>query len=434
MIQSAGLIKSPVRLATSASLPSYTYLSQTITATGNGALSIDGTTVAIGDRILVKNESTLTHVNGIYVVNNPGSVSQRFLMLRANDFNGSDNAIFGCFVPVVYGSTNANSVFLMSFNALPLVFDTDPISFVSRPANLPTFSTNSLGCIKAPVQYATTTALSNSPTYSAGVLAATTNGALSVDGVAVSMGDRILVANEATTTNNGIYLVRDAGSASTPYNLVRASDANSTAQLPDGFVLQVLNGTENIGMLFLKQGVSSGFVLDTSPFVMIKQFPSIPADVVFPHDVTDDMSNPNVGTLVPKGGLVNQPNGTAITGNVSFASSQYADAYLLIKNSASPYTITLSATGGIRWIFVVAETLASAVTIQAALANTILGTAFSSDGTSITGFPVTAAKTSFQLTTTGASPGDILQIEIDINGHLLLNARVGKHTAIANLT
>lgn len=76
---------------------------------------------------------------------------------------------------------------------------------------------------------ATTTALAAN-TYNNGVsgvgatLTANANGALSVDGVAVATSNRILVKNEATQANNGVYVVTQTGSAGTPYILTRAAD------------------------------------------------------------------------------------------------------------------------------------------------------------------------------------------------------------------
>jgi len=83
-----------------------------------------------------------------------------------------------------------------------------------------------------PVVLATTTALPAN-TYNNGAsgvgatLTANSNAALSVDGVAVSTTQRILVKNEAAPANNGIYTVTATGSAGAAYVLTRATDANT---------------------------------------------------------------------------------------------------------------------------------------------------------------------------------------------------------------
>ena len=58
-------------------------------------------------------------------------------------------------------------------------------------------------------------------------LTANANGALSVDGVAVVAGNRILVKNEVTQANNGVYTVTQIGSGAAPYILTRATDFDS---------------------------------------------------------------------------------------------------------------------------------------------------------------------------------------------------------------
>jgi hypothetical protein len=79
---------------------------------------------------------------------------------------------------------------------------------------------------------ATTTALAAN-TYNNGAsgvgatLTANANGALSVDSVAVVVGNRILVKNEVTQANNGVYTVTQTGSAGAPYILTRATDFDS---------------------------------------------------------------------------------------------------------------------------------------------------------------------------------------------------------------
>jgi hypothetical protein len=76
---------------------------------------------------------------------------------------------------------------------------------------------------------ATTTALP-SCTYSNGAsgvgatLTATANGALSVDSTLVAATNRILVKNQASQAQNGVYTVTQAGNGSTPFILTRATD------------------------------------------------------------------------------------------------------------------------------------------------------------------------------------------------------------------
>jgi hypothetical protein len=122
-------VKASCRAATAAALPSYTYSSGVITATGNGALTID-TSVAVvaADRVLVKNETAgNAPYNGIYVVTNPGSGAAAFVLTRSADMNEGDE-FPGAFTFIEEGTTNADSGWVCTTNA-PVTVGTTPISF-----------------------------------------------------------------------------------------------------------------------------------------------------------------------------------------------------------------------------------------------------------------------------------------------------------------
>lgn len=102
--------------------------------------------------------------------------------------------------------------------------------------------------VKAVVRYATDTALP-SCTYANGTagvgatLTATANGALTVDGGLVSLDDRILVKNQSSSLQNGVYVVTQEGDLSTPFILTRASDADTSAK-----ILNMVVGTGSSGV------------------------------------------------------------------------------------------------------------------------------------------------------------------------------------------
>jgi hypothetical protein len=96
---------------------------------------------------------------------------------------------------------------------------------------------------------ATAAALPTS-TYSNGssginaTITGTSNGALSVDGVAVAVDDRILVKNQANAFENGMYVVTATGGASAVFVLTRATDMNQDTEFPGSFEF-VEEGTVN---------------------------------------------------------------------------------------------------------------------------------------------------------------------------------------------
>lgn len=124
--------KSQVRLATAAALPTNTYSSgaKTLTASANGALTVDGTAVASGDRILVKNESTGSN-NGIYTVTTAGAVGTPWVLTRATDANTTAQLQNGVIVPVSSGTANADTLWALTTDSPTL--DTTALSFSQLP-------------------------------------------------------------------------------------------------------------------------------------------------------------------------------------------------------------------------------------------------------------------------------------------------------------
>ena len=83
-----------------------------------------------------------------------------------------------------------------------------------------------------------------------------TQAALTIDGVALSLNDRVLIYEQTDQTQNGIYTVTNVGSASTDWVLTRATDADSYgASDPDalgqGDAFFVLEGAAGAGELYV---------------------------------------------------------------------------------------------------------------------------------------------------------------------------------------
>lgn len=107
-----------VTVATTTALPTNTYtngtsgIGATLTASANGALTIDGYNVSVGDRVLVKNESTSAN-DGVYVVTNAGGSSAAYVLTRALDQNAASE-FTNVILQVIQGTTNANTAWYCS--------------------------------------------------------------------------------------------------------------------------------------------------------------------------------------------------------------------------------------------------------------------------------------------------------------------------------
>lgn len=98
-------------------------------------------------------------------------------------------------------------------------------------------------------------------------LLASSNGALTVDGTAVATNDILLVQNEVTGANNGVWIATSAGSAGSPYILVRvtAFDQVSPSEIQVGATVAVTAGAANAGKTFFLS--SFGGTVDVSALV-----------------------------------------------------------------------------------------------------------------------------------------------------------------------
>jgi hypothetical protein len=98
---------------------------------------------------------------------------------------------------------------------------------------------------KTSCRTATTTVLDCAYNSTALTLTANSNGAISIDGVSLVANDRVLVKNQNTQTQNGIYFVSTVGDGTHPYILTRATDFNSSAYIKAGVYTIIEEGTVN---------------------------------------------------------------------------------------------------------------------------------------------------------------------------------------------
>jgi hypothetical protein len=115
------------------------------------------------------------------------------------------------------------------------------------------------------VEAATTANLT--ATYSngtAGVGATLTNSgtqaALVLDGVTLTTSQRVLIKNQSTGLQNGIYTVTNTGSVSTNWVLTRATDMDTSAECDGGDFVFITGGTtlDNTGWVQTETGITIG--------------------------------------------------------------------------------------------------------------------------------------------------------------------------------
>ena len=123
--------KDVARVATAAALPAHTRAGNVLTASANGVLTVDGIAVAVGDRVLSKDEGAGTHLeNGLYTVTATGDATNPWSLTRTADMDEAAEFTKMTIVPIKAGADNAGKWFYISAtSADPVVVNTTEITF-----------------------------------------------------------------------------------------------------------------------------------------------------------------------------------------------------------------------------------------------------------------------------------------------------------------
>jgi len=118
-------VKASVKVATTANLAAtYNNGNGTLTASSNGAISVDGVTLSVNDRVLVKDQSTQTQ-NGFYKVTATGSGGAAFVLTRTPDADAASELTGGAFTFVEEGTANADNGYVLTTNGTPTLGTTN---------------------------------------------------------------------------------------------------------------------------------------------------------------------------------------------------------------------------------------------------------------------------------------------------------------------
>ena len=240
---------------------------------GTGAITINAADQYVGTVTSVGGTGT---VNGITLT---GTVTSSGSLTLGGTLSGVDltTQVTGI-LPLANGGTNASNAGAArtSLSAAALGANTDITSVALTTGTIITAPTSGTDIVNKTyadtiasginfhqaVRLATTAALAAN-TYNNGAsgvgatLTGNVNGALSVDGVAAVIGNRILVKDEVTQANNGVYTVTQVGSGAAVYILTRATDFDSAGsgvdQIDAGDFFLVTAGTTLANTSFVQQ-------------------------------------------------------------------------------------------------------------------------------------------------------------------------------------
>jgi hypothetical protein len=121
-------VKESVKATTTTNLDAtYNNTDGTLTGDANGALVLDGVTLASGDRVLIKNQTDPVE-NGIYTVTLTGSAGAAFALKRAPDADTASELTGGTFFFVEQGTSFGDAGFVATHDGIP-TFGTTDITF-----------------------------------------------------------------------------------------------------------------------------------------------------------------------------------------------------------------------------------------------------------------------------------------------------------------
>ena len=266
----SGSIKSPVKVATTADVTSWTYnnTSGTLTASGNGVVIIDGITLAVNNRILVKNQSPANE-NGIYSVTTAGAVGATLVLTRSTDMSTGSTIEGGTMVYVTDGTVNGDNLFGLTTEGTVTVGTGNQVwanltadGANTALSNLGTTSINSDLTMQNGLSIANLERVAFNTRTSSGV-----NGSISYDGTNIFAKGSGAEVNLTSTTNNWSDITIDVDKDMNNKQLTNLNAVVSTSNITaTGFIFNTSSGnpskitssaTSDI-MGFMVNGVEKG--------------------------------------------------------------------------------------------------------------------------------------------------------------------------------
>ena len=359
------VVKDSARLATTANL-TVTYnngtsgVGATLTNSGTlAALTLDSVPAVVGDRILVKDQTTALQ-NGIYTVTNIGSPTVAWVLTRATDFdnNPAGEIEGGDFTFVQEGTNNADNGYVVTTNG-EITVGTTAITWVQfsgagsviAGAGL-TKTGNTLDVIGTTNRITVTAdAVDIASTY-VGQSTITTLGTISSG---VWQGTIVGPTYGGTGVNNGTKTITLGGNLITSgaFNTTLTATANTNVTLPATGTLATLAGAEAL----TNKTVNGLNITTTTGTLTVVSGGTLATAGAFSTTLTStgttNVTLPTTGTLATLAGTESLSNKTitasSFAGSVAATTLSASGATTLTAGTASTSTATgtLVVTGGV---------------------------------------------------------------------------------------
>lgn len=305
--------KEAAKYGTTAALPAIVYangssgVGATLTAVGFGALSFDGSTPSVGDRILVKNQVS-TFQNGIYTVTVVGGVATLFVLTRATDFDQASDIQTGDSLLITSGSTLSTTTWAYTGGDAP-VMGTDALTWAQTAGQGSFTAGNGIAITGVSI------AIDTSVTVDKTTVQTLTNKTLTTPVInGLPTGTGIATANTVST------LVARDGSGNFSAGTITANLTGTASAAP-------LSGITGLGT-----GVATALAINIGS-----------AGAVVTSSSTDTLTNKTLTTPVINGTITGTGQATAAT--ASTIMMRDSNANTSINNLVEGFTTTATAAG-----------------------------------------------------------------------------------------
>jgi hypothetical protein len=290
----------------------------TLTNSGTqAALTIDSRVLTVGDRVLVKDQTTGLQ-NGFYRVTTVGSASANWVLTRTVDADENSEITPGAFTFVEEGTVGASNGYVCT-NVGAVTIGTTPITFVQFSGagsviagDGLTKTGNTLNVVGTAGRISISAdAVDISSSY-VGQATITTLGTISTG---TWQGSVIGATYGGTGVNNGSSTITLGGNLSTigAYTIALTATANTTLTLPVTGTLSTLAGTETLTNKTLTAPVIATIV-NTGTLTLPTS-----TDTLVGRATTDTLTNKTItGAIITTGSINNTPIGATTTNTGAF--------------------------------------------------------------------------------------------------------------------